>query len=296
MKRFISIVLVLVICLGAFACTKKQEVLTEEEQELSKLEGIEEVANKSGSMWELICRLFPGYIIFKDILGNFTYEKIDTNLKLNTFDWSNLGNAIKGIDVSRYQGKIDWEKVKLDNIKYAFIRAGYRGYEEGVLQQDSTFETNMTGALKNDIAVGVYFVTKALTEEEAIEEAYYLIEMIKPYNVTWPVVIDIEPTSNSEDRTSVLDAAQRTTNVLAFCNAVKEAGYTPMIYAGVGTFMKYLEFERLEDVEKWFAQYFREPFLRYEHGIWQATDQGSVNGIKGNVDIDYAVKDYGRKD
>lgn len=291
-KKMLALLLAMLMCFSLVSCNKKageKEGYLVEDQ----LKIIEEVANKAGSMWELICRLFPDYVIFKDFKGNFTYEKIDTSLKQNTYDWSSLAGTWKGMDISSYQGKIDWDKVKASGIEYAIIRAGYRGYTEGVLKEDSKFEDNIKGALENDIAVGVYFVTKALTEEEGREEARYLIDMIKPYKITWPVVIDIEPTAKADDRTRDLSAEQRTNNVIAFCDEVRDAGYTPMIYGGVGTFMKYLEFDRLEDIEKWFAQYFREPFLRYEFGIWQATDEGFVEGIKGNVDIDYSIKNYG---
>lgn len=296
LKKISAIGLVLAMLLSTAACAAKApEVSTEPENPNAAIEAVEKEANKAGSMWELICRLFPDYVIFKDQLGNFTYEKVNKDLKLNEYDWSSLAGTLKGIDVSYYQGTIDWAKVKESGIDYAFIRVGYRGYTEGKLVEDKKYVDNFTGALQNDIAVGAYFVTKALTEEEGIEEAQYLIEKIKPYNITWPVVIDIEPTSNSSDRTSTLTAEQRTKNVLAFANTLKEAGYTPMIYGGVGTFMKYLEFEKLEGVEKWFAQYFNQPWLRYEFGIWQATDSGKIDGIKGNVDIDYSIVDYANR-
>jgi len=272
------------------ACGKEEEVVQTEEE---RFEELTKDANKAGSMWELLCRLFPDYVIFKDTIGNFTYEKVNTDLELNTYDWSSLAGTYKGIDVSTYQGKIDWAKVAGQGIEYAFVRVGYRGYTEGVLKEDKRYAENLEGALKNDVAVGAYFVTKALTEEEAVEEALFFIEKVKPYNISWPLVIDIEPTTDLEDRTGTLTAEQRTKNVLAFCNTIKEAGYTPMIYGGVGTFMKYLEFEKLEGIDKWFAQYFNQPWLRYKFGIWQATDQGLVDGIKGNVDINYAIINYG---
>ena len=298
-RRLLAAVLAASMLFAFAGCKQKEpEVQTPQEPENpnAAIEYAEEEANKAGSMWELICRLFPDYVIYKDNKGGFTYSKVNKDLALDTFDWSKLGDAKKGIDVSKYQGNIDWAKVKGADIEYAFIRTGYRGYgAEGKLQEDSLFAQNMTGALSNDIAVGVYFVTKAISVEEAVEEANFVLDQIKPYNVTYPVVIDIEPTSNSTDRTGALTAAERTQYVLAFCNTVKEAGYIPMIYGGVGTFMKYLEFEKLEGIEKWFAQYFNQPWLRYEFGIWQASESGSIPGIKGNVDIDYCIKDYGKQ-
>jgi GH25 family lysozyme M1 (1,4-beta-N-acetylmuramidase) len=282
--------------IGFAACTKQAEKPLEAQPDVIEIENVEREADKSASMWELVCRLFPDNVIFKDAAGNFTYKPVNKNLALDSYDWSSLSGTLKGIDVSYYQGDIDWAAVKNDGIKYAFIRLGYRGYTEGGLKMDVNFEKNVKGALENDIPVGVYFVTKALTEAEGVEEARYVIDNIKLYNISWPVVIDIEPTANESDRTSFLTPEQRTTSVLAFCDEVGRAGYTPMIYGGVGTYMSYLEFERLEGIEKWFAQYFNQPYLRYEFGIWQATSSGKVSGIKGDVDIDYSIKDYGAGD
>ncbi len=276
--------------------TIKNEAGDEEESISIKLSEIQDDANNSSSMWELLCKMLPEHVIFKDSKGRFTSERVNAELALNTYDWSSLAGTRKGMDVSYYQGAIDWSKVKQSGIEYAIIRLGYRGYAQGVFSEDKKFEANITGALSNDIPAGVYFVTKAITVDEGIEEANYVLERIKPYNVTWPVVIDIEPASSINDRTNELTAPQRTDIILAFCDTIKEAGYTPMIYGGVGTFMNYLEFERLEGVEKWFAQYFNQPYLRYEFGIWQATDKGEVLGIRGNVDINYSLKDYGAKE
>ena len=293
-KRGIIAGLIAVAMLFVFtSCGKKEGGNADDWTMDGQLNYVEGEADKAGSMWELICRLFPDYVIFKDDKGGFTFEPVNKELALDTYDWSSLAGTYKGIDVSHYQGKIDWEKVAGQGIEFAFIRVGYRGYGEGKLVTDKYYQDNIEGALKNDVNVGAYFVTKALTEAEAVEEAEYLIDCIKPYNITWPVVIDIEPTkTNTADRTFSLMPYQRTSNVIAFCDTIREAGYTPMIYGGVGTFMKYLEFERLEGIEKWFAQYFNQPWLRYEFGIWQAKDDGYVDGIKGNVDIDYSIKNY----
>jgi len=307
MKKITAILLCIVILIGTVGCVgpgevpqKDESTVTENESEVKKddltqvsISDVEALADNSGSMWELMCKLFPDYLIFKDEKGNFTKHKVNKNLKLDTYDWSSLAGTWKGIDVSKYQGTIAWDKVKEFGIQYAIIRVGYRGYTQGTFQEDPKFAENITGALENDIPVGVYFVTKAVNAEEGKEEAQYVLEKIKPYKVTWPVVIDIEPSNNIEDRTAVLSAAERTDAVLAFCEEIKNAGYVPMIYGGIGTFMKYLEFERLEGIEKWFAMYFNQPYLRYEFGIWQATESGNVLGINGNVDIDYSIKDYG---
>ena len=222
---------------------------------------------------------------------------VNVRLKGKEFEYVEDGvtTSIKGIDVSQYQGDIDWEKVADDGVKFVFIRAGYRGYGTGKLVQDSKFEDNIIGALKNGIAVGVYFVPQSISVEEAIEEADFVLDMIKPYNVTWPIVLDLENagTATSPARTADLTAEERTTYVLAFCDRIKEFGYLPMLYSNIGWYMDRLELSRLTLVDKWFAQYFNRPFFPYEFTVWQYTDSGSVDGIKGNVDFDISFKDYG---
>ncbi|MBQ8040139.1 MAG: hypothetical protein IJ274_09775, partial [Lachnospiraceae bacterium] len=109
----------------------------------------------------------------------------------------------KGIDVSKFQGKIDWKAVQEDDVEYAFIRVGYRGYgSSGKLVTDENFEDNIKGATANGIDVGVYFFSQSVNEEEAIEEANYVLEAIEGYDVTYPVVIDIEEVTDSDARTA----------------------------------------------------------------------------------------------
>ncbi len=268
----------------------------------------------SSSMWELAQRIFPDLILYKSSSGKFTYTPINKDLPLCEYDWTNLTRlstkhkefeyvengetkSVKGIDVSSYQGEIDWEKVAADGVKFAFIRLGYRGYESGKLVLDKEFEKNVTGAIKSGVAVGIYFVTQAISEEEAVEEADFVMETIRPYNITWPIVLDIEEAGSggSNVRTIGLTAPERTDYVIAFCERVKEKGYTPMLYCAIRWFVEELELDRLTDYEKWFAQYFNRPYYPYEFNVWQYTNQGSVSGIKGNVDLNISMKDFGAK-
>ncbi len=198
----------------------------------------------------------------------------------------------KGIDVSKYQGKIDWSQVKGDGIEYAFIRMGYRGYgESGKLVTDETFEQNVNGALKNDIAVGIYFLSQAVTEEEAIEEANYVIEAIEGYDVTYPVVIDIEEITTDKARTDDLTKEQWTANCIAFCETIKSAGYTPMIYGNLVTYFMLLDMDKLAEYDKWVANYSTPVYFPYEFKVWQYTDQGSVSGIASDVDLNVSFID-----
>lgn len=192
----------------------------------------------------------------------------------------------KGIDVSKFQGDIDWSSVKEDGVEYAFIRVGYRGYgAEGKLVTDETFEKNIKGATANGVNVGVYFFSQAVTEEEAIEEANYVLDAIEGYDVTYPVVIDIEEVTDPDARTADMTKEQWTKNCIAFCETIKAAGYTPMIYGNLKTFFIMLDMEQLTMYDKWFAQYDTSVYFPYEFKIWQYSESGKVIGISEDVDL-----------
>lgn len=230
------------------------------------------------------------------------YHFFDMNPELNTNIYSNDAFTVdengilsyndgestskKGIDVSRYQGTIDWSKVKDEGVEYALIRVGYRGYgESGKLVTDDTFKQNIEGALKNGIDVGVYFLSQAVDEAEAIEEAEYVLDAIRGYDITYPVVIDVEEITTDTARTDDLTKEQWTKNCIAFCEKIKDAGYTPMIYGNLTTFYFLLDMEQLEDYDKWVAWYGTPMYFPYKFTIWQYTDEGTVDGIESDVDL-----------
>ena len=194
----------------------------------------------------------------------------------------------KGIDVSKFQDKIDWAKVKKDGIEFALIRAGYRGYETGKIVEDETFEDNIKACNEVGMDAGVYFFTESKSVAEGREEADFVIDLLEEYEATiqLPIVIDVEQSANpNKSRTKNLTPEERTDIVIAFCERVKEAGYEPMIYGNLKSHMRMTDIYKLEEYPKWFA-YYRTP-LRYPYkfDIWQYTATGSVNGVKGDCDI-----------
>ena len=206
-----------------------------------------------------------------------------------------------GIDVSKHNGSIDWEQVKKSGIQFAIIRAGYRGYgEAGNMVEDPYFVQNMNGAIANGIKVGVYYFSQAITVEEAIQEAEATLRMIQDNGfagkLSLPIVIDTEASGGRADS---MTKEQRTTVVKAFCERIKQAGYTPMVYANKSWLKNNLIMSELEQYEVWVAHYVKtdDPINnptdydgRFE--IWQYTSEGSVPGVSGNVDIDISYKKY----
>lgn len=246
-------------------------------------------------------------VVYAD--GGYNFFPVKDNLKQHDYVYDNfkelengqivyvddVGEVVstKGIDVSRYQGDIEWDKVAADGVEYAIIRAGIRGSSEGKLVEDERFEENIEGALSNDIAVGTYFFTQAITEKEAIEEAEMVLELIDGYDVTYPVVIDIEEVTSDKARTKDMTKEEYTKVCLAFCETIKDAGYTPMIYGNLKTFMIMLDMEQLEEYDKWFANYSMPVYFPYEFSIWQYSSKGAIDGIEGDVDLNVCMKKYG---
>ena len=208
-------------------------------------------------------------------------------------------SSMVGIDVSHHNGKIDWAAVRAAGVDFAIIRVGFRGYgDKGTLKLDSRFNENVEGALNNGIQVGVYFYSQAVTVYEAVEEASVAVNYSRKYNITLPIYFDTE-FSNSEHsgRADRLTASQRTNIAVAFCEAVKNAGYKPGIYASKTFYTDELNFSRLSNYEIWVAHYTSETTdFKYDYKVWQYTPKGRVNGIPNDTDINIALFDYGNND
>ena len=207
--------------------------------------------------------------------------------------YGSKGNLV-GIDVSRHNGVIDWAKVKKAGIRYAIIRCGYRTTVGGEVFEDANFRKNIQGALAADIPVGVYFFSAAKTKQEALEEAAFVLEVIKGYNVTWPVVYDFEICG--QDRLKGVSDTVVTDNAIAFMDYIAQSGYTPMLYCNRNMLRDNFETGRLGDYRVWMAQYTELPNKLYPapHVMWQCASDGLVDGIDGWVDLNIAYEDLGK--
>lgn len=189
------------------------------------------------------------------------------------------------IDVSEFQTDINWAAVREAGVRVVMIRVGYRGYGSGKLVEDAKFREYVENALSENLRVGVYFYTQGINMEEGVEEARFVLDIIKDYNITCPVAIDTEALYVDDARTNDLDNTARTDVVVGFCDTVKEAGYTPMIYTNRNWLVQMLDVTRLGGYKIWYAHYTNQPDLPYEYVGWQYTDSGTLNGISGNVDL-----------
>lgn len=194
------------------------------------------------------------------------------------------GESMLGIDVSFWQGDIDWQSVKAAGMEFAMIRIGWRGSEQGLLDKDDYVSTNYEGATEAGLAVGGYFFSQAITVEEAVEEAEYLLSIIDGWDMQMPIVYDWEYI-DAASRTGNMDARTLTDCTKAFCQVIEEAGYQAMIYFNEDQSHKQMYLEELTDYQFWLAQYSTVLDYPYKIHMWQYTDRGNVPGIAGNVDI-----------
>ena len=200
--------------------------------------------------------------------------------------------SIAGIDISEYQHDINWEQVKAAGVDFAMIRVGYRTYGGGELNFDTKFKENIEQADAAGIKVGVYFFSQAVTTEEAIEEADFVLDAIKPYNITYPVVFDWELIYGETARTDSVTVDMLADCCVSFCERVKSAGYTPMIYQNKNTSLMKLDLPRLTGYDFWLAEYNTAPTYYYDFQMWQYSSSGYIPGIDGRVDMNICFKDY----
>ncbi len=195
-----------------------------------------------------------------------------------------------GIDVSTWNGQIDWSQVARSGVSYAIIRAGYRGSSTGALIRDSAFSRNASGATAAGIRVGIYIFSQATNEAEAVEEASMAVQLASGYHVSLPIFIDVEGSGGRGDRVSV---AQRTANIAAFCRTVENSGYKAGVYANKSWFTHNINVGALTGYHIWLAQYAAKPtYTASRYDIWQYSSSGRISGIKGNVDMNMFYRAY----
>lgn len=189
-----------------------------------------------------------------------------------------------GIDVSKWNGDIDWDKVKADGVEFVMIRAGYRGSVTGALVEDPNFLANIRGAKRAGLKVGVYFFTQAVNEVEAVEEASMVIALCDGYELDYPVIIDSEG-AGGEGRADSLDVETRTKVCAAFCETIENAGYESGVYASRSWYNANLDVPELDKYRIWLAEYRSTPLYSGYYDMWQYTSKGKIDGIEGNVDL-----------
>ena len=232
--------------------------------------------------WQTI----DGSTYFFDKDGNkVTGEQVIQGAKYNFDSEGRLsaGSGTMGIDVSKWNGNIDWTAVRNSGVSYVIIRCGYRGSTGGSLIEDPTYRKNIKGAKAAGLQVGVYFFTQAINEVEAVEEASMVLNLISGQGVTLPVYLDVEASGGRADG---IGKDMRTQVCKAFCQTIQNSGYKAGVYANKTWFTSYINTASLTNYKIWLAQYAATPtYTATRYDMWQYSSKGSVAGISGNVDM-----------
>ncbi len=233
-----------------------------------------------------------GKLYFFDANGNkVTGEQVIQGAKYNFASDGSLsvGGGTFGIDVSKWNGTIDWTAVKNSGVNYVIIRCGYRGSSTGALIEDPKFASNIKGATAAGIKVGVYFFSQAVNNSEAVEEASMVLELIKKYTISYPVFLDVEASGGRADG---IDKTTRTAVIKTFCETIQKAGYTAGVYANKSWLTNKIDTSQLSKYKIWLAQYAAAPTYTGRYDLWQYKSTGKVTGISGNVDMNISYLGY----
>ena len=232
--------------------------------------------------WQTI----DGSTYFFDKNGNYvTGDQVIQGAKYSFGSDGRLssGSGSMGIDVSKWNGSIDWNAVKNSGVSYVIIRCGYRGSSTGALIEDPKFKSNIQGAKAAGLQVGVYFFSQAVNEVEAVEEASMALNLVKGYGLNYPIFLDVESSGGRGDGVS---RDTRTAVCKAFCATIQNSGYAAGVYANKTWFTEMINTGSLTGYKIWLAQYASAPtYKATRYDMWQYSSKGQVSGIKGNVDM-----------
>lgn len=268
--------------------TENSAVIKAEEKPPVQLDGTRHYF-KDGLIGEAWLPVIEG--VEKNTYINENFDT-DENGFLCYYDKDGRLASYAGIDISYHQEDIDWDKVAASGVDFVIIRAGYRGYESGDVNRDKTLHDNIQGASDAGLDVGIYFFSQAVSVEEAVDEANYVIEELDGYEITYPVVYDWEIIGTDPARTDEVTADVVTDCAVTFCEIIKDNGYTPMVYSSRRlAYFKY-DLGRLKDYDLWLAEYSDTPTMFYNFDIWQYSCTGQIDGIEGDVDMNICFKDY----
>lgn len=212
-----------------------------------------------------------------------------------------IATAALGIDVSRYQGQINWDMVAASGVQFAMVRVGYRTQATGILNEDPYARYNLQEAQRVGIKVGAYFFSSAVNEAEVVEEALFTANLIDKYSITFPVAYDCEGFRSTTSRQYGMDKSARTALAVLFLETIAARGYTPMFYASKNEMTDNRDWDMnvLNKYKVWVSQYPKQPFpitqassYTGQQAMWQYTDKAVIAGINGSVDMNVSYFNY----
>ncbi len=229
--------------------------------------------------------LLPRYEVVERV--KYDWEKLHSDGKY-WYMTDDAGECVSeiGIDVSKHQGEIDWEQVAASGIQFVYVRMGYRGCNEGTLELDEYALANLEGAKANGLKVGVYFYSQAITVQEGIEEAQFVLENLNGMELDYEIVWDTEYYNREGARGNTTSRELRTQIGKAFCETIANAGYTPMVYSNTYWSILHIDRDQLAEYPFWFAYYGDKISYSFDFDVLQYSESGSVPGVTGDCDMD----------
>lgn len=227
---------------------------------------------------------------FNEIQGYLVeIREKDKNI-YNSLEVKEVEKTVKGIDVSSWQGEINWEKVKKAGIDFAIIRCGFRNLSNEEIHEDNRFAYNIQEANRVGIPVGVYFYSTARNEKEVLEEATFVLNLIKDYDIVYPVVYDFE--LFNQKRTEGVKDKRINDNAVKFLDYMRAHGYNGMLYTNLSALQKHWDLELFTGYKLWYAQYIDTSTYEGTYDMWQYSDRGRIDGIVGAVDLNESYIAY----
>ena len=227
----------------------------------------------------------------------YDFTRVEERAGLKRYMENGKKISYVGVDISKQTGNVNFARLKAAGIDYVMIRLGGRGYSTGQITLDEKFKENIEGAIAEGLDVGVYFYSQAISQDEAVQEANFVIQNLEPYkgSVKYPVVFDMEFVANDEARIDGLSREDRTNIAASFLEGVKVAGYIPMFYGDKEWLIKEIDLAKLQDYDVWLTQEEDIPDYPYQYAMWQYTTTGVVNGIEGDANLDICFIGYSQR-
>ena len=243
--------------------------------------------------------------------GSDEWVLISPYLKKNTYDFTNMEDkaglkrymengrktSYVGVDISKHTGKIYFPSLKAAGVDYVMIRLGSRGYSTGQITLDENFKENIEGAIEAQLDVGVYFYSQAISQDEAVQEANFVVQNLEPYRgkVKYPIAFNMGFVSNDKSRIEGLSREDKTTVTVSFLEGIKAAGYVPMVYGDKEWLLKEVDLTKLQDFDVWLSQEEDIPDYPYLYSMWQYDTDGVLNGIDGGADLNICFVGYSER-
>jgi GH25 family lysozyme M1 (1,4-beta-N-acetylmuramidase) len=225
------------------------------------------------------------------------FTKMEDKAGLKRYMENGRKTSYVGVDISKHTGKVYFPSLKAAGVDYVMIRLGSRGYSTGQITLDENFKENIEGAIEAQLDVGVYFYSQAISQDEAVQEANFVVQNLEPYraHIKYPVAFNMGFVSNDKSRIEGLSREDKTTVTVSFLDAIRAAGYVPMIYGDKEWLIKEVDLTKLQNYDVWLSQEEEIPDYPYRYAMWQYDTDGVLNGIDGGADLNICFVSYSER-